>query len=203
MRAVIEQALKPQTILRLPEITRILQTHIDTNLSREELVAIAGFAAQQNRETVNMLMLPGDFSNNGKQSPSYWLPNQRKIGSLMSQYFGVESRRSWLDFDDWDGEETAFDEDPYAIRIAIQDSTERPEVVRNVVKRLGQAGYEQINVVKDLNRPLETTQVIAQQGDNLSASQVRNILGTGEVLVDSNGYLVSDVTIQLGYDWKN
>jgi hypothetical protein len=63
------------------------------------------------------------------------------------------------------------------------------------------AGYRRINVVDPLSQPLATTRVIAQQGDDLGATQVRNTLGLGEVLVDSNGYLVSDVTIQLGHDW--
>jgi LCP family protein required for cell wall assembly len=202
IRAVIEQALKPQTILKMPEIVKILQSYIDTNLSMEELVAIAGFSAQRQRQDVKMLMLPGDFSSNGKQAISYWLPNQRKIQDLMTQYFNVNPDRSWLNDQESLGEDEDPFPDPYAIRIAIQDSTDRPEAVQALVNQLQTAGYSQINVVNALSQPLKTTQVIAQQGDDLSAAQVRNNLGLGEVLVDSNGYLVSDVTIQLGYDWR-
>ncbi|MFN9173992.1 MAG: LCP family protein, partial [Synechocystis sp.] len=202
IRAVIEQALKPQTILKVPEIVKILQSYIDTNLSMEELVAIAGFSAQRQRQDVKMLMLPGDFSNNGKHAVSYWLPNQRKIQDLVTQYFDVVPDQSWFNQDAAPGEAEDSMADPYAVRIAIQDSTDRPEAVQSLVNQLQAAGYTRINVVYPLSQPLETTRVIAQQGDDLGATQVRNNLGLGEVLVDSNGYLISDVTIQLGYDWR-
>jgi LCP family protein required for cell wall assembly len=202
IRAVIEQALKPQTILKVPEIVKILQSYIDTNLSMEELVAIAGFSAQRQRQDVKMLMLPGDFSNNGKRAVSYWLPNQRKIQDLVTQYFDVVPDQSWFNQDATTGETEESIADPYAVRIAIQDSTDRPEAVQSLVNQLQAAGYKRINVVYPLSQPLETTRVIAQQGDDIGATQVRNNLGLGEVLVDSNGYLISDVTIQLGYDWR-
>jgi len=203
IRAVIEQALKPQTILKVPEIVKILQSYIDTNLSMEELVAIAGFSAQRQRQDVKMLMLPGDFSNNGKHAVSYWLPNQRKIQDLVTQYCDVVPDQSLFRSDEspTTGEANPLP-DPYAIRIAIQDSTDRPAAVKSLVNKLQAAGYTRINVVYPLSQPLETTRVIAQQGDDLGATQVRNNLGLGEVLVDSNGYLISDVTIQLGYDWR-
>ncbi|MGA1623643.1 MAG: LCP family protein [Synechocystis sp.] len=202
IRAVIEQALKPQTILKVPEIVKILQSYIDTNLSMEELVAIAGFSAQRQRQDVKMLMLPGDFSGNGRNAVSYWLPNHRKIRTLTSQYFNLVPNQSWFNAgDSWEEAEDPFP-DPYRLRIAIQDSTQRPEVVQSVVRQLQAAGYSRINVVSPLSQPLKTTRVIAQQGDDLGAAQVRNNLGFGEVLVDSNGYLVSDVTIQLGDDWR-
>ena len=203
MRAVVEQALKPQTILRIPDIVKILQSHIDTNLNMEELLAIAGFSAQIPREDVKMLMLPGDFNGTGRTTTSYWLPHHRKIREMTGQYFGVTSQRSWLweqDMGDMDSLEASLD--PYQIRIAIQDSTNRPQAVRSLVKELETAGYSRINVVSAMSQPLQTTRVIAQQGDNLGARQVRNSIGLGEVLVDSNGYLISDVTIQVGADWQ-
>nr|WP_223343089.1 LCP family protein [Synechocystis sp. PCC 7339] len=200
MRAVVEQALKPQTILRIPDIVKILQSNIDTNLNMEELVAIAGFSAQIPREDVKMLMLPGDFNGTGRTNISYWLPHQRKIQEMTEEYFGAMAPNSWL----WDMEmePDLTTLDPYALRIAIQDSTDRPQAVEALVKELETAGYSRINVVSALSQPLQTTRVIAQQGDHLGARQVRNSIGLGEVLVDSNGYLISDVTIQIGADWQ-
>ncbi|AGF51910.1 membrane bound protein; LytR [Synechocystis sp. PCC 6803] len=197
MRAVVEQALKPQTILRIPDIVKILQSNIDTNLNMEELVAIAGFSAQIPREDVKMLMLPGDFNGTGRTSISYWLPHQPKIQAMTEEYFGAMATNSWL----WDMDEDLTALDPYGLRIAIQDSTDRPQAVKALVKELETAGYSRINVVSAFSPPLQTTRVIAQQGDHLGARQVRNSIGLGEVLVDSNGYLISDVTIQIGADW--
>ena len=59
MRAVVEQALTPSTIARLPKILSVIQSNVDTNLKVEELLALVGFAAQTNRSNIQMLMLPG------------------------------------------------------------------------------------------------------------------------------------------------
>jgi anionic cell wall polymer biosynthesis LytR-Cps2A-Psr (LCP) family protein len=62
MRAMVEQALNPTTIARLPKILSVIQENVDTNLSVEELLALVGYSAQINRSNMHMLMLPGNFS---------------------------------------------------------------------------------------------------------------------------------------------
>merc|ERR1712054_6705 len=47
MRALVEQALKPQTLLRIPEVLSIVSAYIDTNLTVEELLALSGFASHK------------------------------------------------------------------------------------------------------------------------------------------------------------
>ena len=46
------------------------------------------------------------------------------------------------------------------------------------------------------------TRVIAQSGDDEAAKEVKSILGVGEVVVESTGYLKSDITVQIGRDWE-
>ena len=91
MRAVIEQTLNPATIGRLPKILSVIQSHVDTNLSVEELVALVGYGAQTSRSDVQMLMLPGNFSSPAEFSRSYWLPSYGSIDAMVEQYFGLES----------------------------------------------------------------------------------------------------------------
>ncbi|BFM39520.1 transcriptional regulator [Synechocystis sp. LKSZ1] len=197
-RAVMEQALKPQTLLKIPDIVAILQSHIDTNLTMEELVAMGGFAAQRQRSDVQMMLLPGDFS--GRTGTSYWLPQSSKINALVAQHFSSETADSpWAETT---SAEMASSENPSRLHIAIQDSTNNPKAVRALVRRLSQAGYRRITVVEGWRQPLRQTRILAQQGDSQGAAQVRQALGFGEVLVDSSGYLISDVTIQIGQDWQ-
>ena len=92
---------------------------------------------------------------------------------------------------------------PSRLRIAIQDSTEDPEAVRRVVNHLMKAGYRRIFVGDPWTQTLETTRILAQNGDDLGAATVRADLGMGEVLVESTGNLGSDITIVLGEDWQN
>jgi LCP family protein required for cell wall assembly len=199
-RALVEQALKPQTLLKIPDILSILQAYIDTNLTTEELFAIAGLAAQTKRNDVQMLMLPGDFSRNGRREVSYWLPNQRKIQSLMAQYFDHTTESTSLEEEELRSDSTS--SDPMKIRIAIQDGCDNPEAVQALVRYLNKLGYGRVMVASNWREPLKSTRIVAQNGDALGAANVRANLGFGEILVESTGYLVSDVTIQLGKDWQ-
>ena len=190
IRAVVEQALKPQTLLRIPEILSIIQSHIDTNLTVEELLALAGFASQTDRSNVQMLMLPGSFSGDGKEEISYWLPSSRGIEKMVAQHF---DRGYYTDYEY---------QDPTDAKIAIQDSTDNPEAVQALVNSLQEAGYRNIYISDDWQEPLKVTRIVAQRGDDASAAALRATLGIGEVLVESTGSLASDITIQLGQDWR-
>ena len=188
MRAVVEQALKPSTIVRIPKILSIIQSHIDTNLNVEELVALAGFAAKTERSNVEMLMVPGNFSNEGEYDASYWLPDQEGIKQVMAQHFNIGSNLA--------------ESDPTNLRVAIQDSTGDAQAVQVMVDHLREAGFERVYVSSEWRQPLQVTRIVAQQGDNQGATAIQSALGVGEVLVESTGSLSSDVTIQLGEDWR-
>jgi polyisoprenyl-teichoic acid--peptidoglycan teichoic acid transferase len=191
MRSLKEQAFKPETITKVPQILKVIQSNIDTNLNGDELIALFGFAAQVERSNVHMLMLPGSFSSPEEFKASYWLPNYEKIATLMEQNFGLAK----AEFDD--GESTL------PVSIVIQDGTKsevEDQPIQTVFDALNERGYEQVTWGEALDESLDTTQVIAQSGDILSAEAVQKALGFGEVKIESTGNLDSDVTIRLGKD---
>lgn len=188
IRTLMEQALNPVTLARLPQILSVIQSYIDTNLNVEELVALVGFGMRTNRSDVQMLMLPGRFSDAREYNASYWLPAQDRIATMMAQHFDIPLSQPATT-------------EPTAIRVAIQDSTGSDRAVQALVNSLQASGYRRVYVAKPWNEPLEVTHIIAQQGDSDSAQAIRNALGFGEVRVESTGNLRSDVTIQLGKDW--
>jgi hypothetical protein len=193
LRALIEQTLNPTTITRLPDILNVVKENIDTNLSVEELVALVGFGSKINRSNMQMLMLPGRFSENREFDASYWVPDGRNIAKLMTQHFGLEAKTAEISFSE-----------PSRLRVAIQDSTgsdrDRSQL-RPLIKTLEKAGYTNIFVSKPWGQPLDVTHIVAQQGDGDSAESVRSLLGFGEVRVESTGNISSDITIQVGKDW--
>ena len=188
MRALMEQALNPATVARLPKILSVIQSHIDTNLTVEELVALVGFGAQTKRSDVQMLIVPGDYNGDGRHDISYWLPDKSRIQPMMAKYFDQ-------------GFGATGDVDPVSLRVSIQDSTGRPENVQPLVRKLQEAGYRNIQIDDSWREPLRVTRIVAQQGDNSSADAIRDYLGLGEVRVEGTGSLNSDITIQLGQDW--
>nr|WP_275974270.1 LCP family protein [Argonema galeatum] len=191
MRALAEQALNPGTMSRVPQILSIVQSHIDTNLTLEELVALVGFGVKTNRSNVQMLMVPGDFSDSEQFEASYWLPNRRGIDKMVAQYLDVDdsnkkSRRAF---------------NPTNINIAIQDSTGQPGAADDLLAKLKKAGYRNVFVAEPWKEPLSETRIVAQQGDGDGAEAIRRALEFGDVRVESTGNLESDITIKVGKDW--
>jgi len=196
MRSLMEQTLKPATVAKLPQILAIIQSHIDTNLSVEELIALTGFAAKIDRAKVQMLMVPGDFNSNGQFETSYWLPNAAKITTLVSRYFGIPAPDYSSDVS------TAGDgrSGETSVRVALQDSTGQPEIAQAMLKSLGSSGYSNAFIDDPWSQPLAKTRIIAQQGNTEAAEAIHKVLGFGEVLTESTGNLESDITIRLGQD---
>ncbi|NEP03038.1 MAG: LCP family protein [Symploca sp. SIO2E9] len=188
MRAMIEQVLNPTTLARVPKILSVIQSNLDTNLTVEELVALVGFGADTKRSNTQMLMVPGQFNGSGHSDVSYWLPDHRRIRQMMARHFDI-------------GYSDQQEVNPSYQRIAIQDSTGEQEAVKTLVKTLREAGYRNIYISNPWREPLQTTRIVAQQGDDRSAADIRSYLGLGEVRIESTGSLTSDVTIQLGQDW--
>lgn len=203
MRAAVEQTLKPATVIKVPKILSVIQSHLDTNLTVRELMALSNFASKTDRSGVKMMMLPGDF-NNGDERVSYWLPNHRKINRLMTQHFAMP--RDGSDYEVSGNRYATLDRvsdiNNPRIRISVQDSTKSQKALQSALDMLREAGYRQVYASRNWQDPLATTRVIAQSGDDEAASEVQSVLGVGEVVVESTGVLNSDVTIQLGRDWK-
>lgn len=188
MRALMEQTLNPATISRLPKILSVIQSHVDTNLSVEELVALVGFASQMNRSNVQMLTVPGVGSEPGRYDASYWLPNYDRIQSIMATYFNF-------------GSALALPDSPTHVSVVLQDRSRRAGSAKILTSRLASAGYSRVYLDDDNpGEPLRVTRIIAQQGDRESAEAIQKVLGFGEVRVDNTGSPGSDVTIQLGQD---
>ncbi|WP_460206498.1 LCP family protein [Scytonema sp. NUACC21] len=190
MRALMDQSLNPATLTQLPKILNVVKDNIDTNLTVEELLALVGFGVRTNRSSMQMMMLPGRFSQQGEYEASYWVPDNQRISSMMAQHFEAKS------------ELIPLAADPSSLRIAIQDSTGSENTnLRPLIKALQKAGYNNVYIAKSWGEPLEVTHIVAQQGDGNSAESIRNTLGLGEVRVESTGNLGSDISIQVGKDW--
>jgi len=189
MQAMLKQALKPSTVLRLPQLLSVVQENLDTNLSNEELLALANFASQVERSQIQMLMVPGRFSTAQEYRASYWLPDREQIQALMGQYFDVEANTFQVI-------------EPSALRVAIQPDANQAVAVEPLIQTLSESGYQHVRVASPYYRPLNHTRIVAQNGDRLDAEAMRQVLGVGKVRVENTGDLYSDITIQLGHDWS-
>lgn len=150
-------------------------------------MAIARQLALQQRQNVQMLMLPGSFSRPEDYEASYWLPDPARIEAMTAQHFDPKVQPTAIN--------------PGSLRVAIQDSTGQPGAVNAVADKLLEAGYKETYQASPWQEPLAVTRIIAQQGDIASAQALHQQLGLGEVRIESTGDLHSDITIQIGQDW--
>ncbi len=193
LKALRDRMINPKVITQLPQIVRILQSHIDTNLSTEEILALAGFGLQLDREDLNMVMLPGRFSSPNEYRASYWISDTNSTNEVMQNFFDAEPD-AWL----------ATDTPRRSIsrlRIAVQNASREPFMGQTVADHLREEGFRNVYVIEDWPDFHHQTTIIAQRGDINGADFLEAVLGTGRVVADSTGDLDSDITIRVGDDW--
>ncbi|MEL6490522.1 MAG: LCP family protein [Cyanobacteria bacterium J06621_3] len=202
LKALRKRMSNPVMLTKLPEILRVLQKRIDTNLSVEELLALAGFGLELDAKDMQMVMLPGRFSDPEEYSASYWLADRTASSDLMTTYFDAQSGELVAD--------TSFGVNYYeppsdyavsGLKIAIQNATDDPYASSSMADYLREQGFYNVYVVRNWSDTNRKTAVIAQRGDIGSANAVRDTLSLGQVVSDSTGDIDSDITIRVGEDW--
>ncbi|MFM2061761.1 MAG: hypothetical protein RLZZ507_1431 [Cyanobacteriota bacterium] len=188
--ALVQRLNSPTTLPRLPQITRIMRKYFDTNLKMEEMMALANFSVNVERDNFQMAMLPGTFSKFSKDPDSYWL-NLTGQQSLLNNYVGV----------DIPGLKS--DSRPVSrLKIAIQNASNQPQLTENVITYLKSKGFTNIYTIPDWPDTQRQTQIIVQKGNPQPGVELQEVLGLGQIDVSANGDLGSDLTIRIGKDWK-
>ncbi len=190
MKSLMEKALNPATVAQIPHLFSVVKSHVDTNLTVEELFALGGFYMKNGKSKMQMVMMPGGFNGDGKHGTSYWLPNQGEIQNMMARYFD----RGTVSLEPTKVEN---------LRITIQDTSYFPDATARLIKRLNKAGYRNVRLdpPPKVKANLEITKFVAQKGNPEVAQGLVKLLGFGEVVVENSGNLYSEVTIELGRDW--
>lgn len=193
IREVINQKLKLETISRIPDILAVVRENLDTNMSLQELLAVAMVMSKIDRQNTKMLMLPGRFSTSAEFPLSYWIVDEQRLARLMQEHFNVAYPDEL-----WAVE----DRTPETLRIVVQDTTYFPDKIKTATQKLVDAGYT-LTFADNLlpTQILDTTAIIAQNGDRKSAESIQTVLGVGEVILEATGEIESDVTVRLGRDW--
>lgn len=191
IRALRERVANPTIIPKIPQIIELLKSHIDTNMSMEEMLALANFGLQLERDNFQMVLLPGRFSRPDESIASYWILNPAGKERLMQQFFGVASNGT-------DYEEVT---DVTRLTIAVQNATGSPDMGNQVARYLREQGFRSVYVVRDWSEVLPQTEVITQNGDLDSARRLQTMLQLGQVIPASMGDLDSDLTLRVGEDW--
>lgn len=202
LKALRQRMTSPKVLPKLPQIIRVLQARIDTNLSVEELLALAGFGMDLETKDLHMVMLPGRFSDPEEYSASYWLADNTASSDLMRTYFNAQSAE--LVSNESFGVnyyEPPSDAAVSGLKIAIQNATDDSYASASMADYLREQGFYNVYVVRNWSDVNRKTAVVAQRGDIGSANAVKDMINLGQVVSDSTGDIDSDITIRVGEDW--
>lgn len=193
LKALRERLTNPTVLPKLPQALRVLQRYVDTNLTLEEMLAIANFGLEIESNQLQMVMLPGRFSTPAEFNASYWLPNWEASATVMQNFFQAEGVSIYAD-----NSQSSYVAD---LSIAVQNASGQPDQAASVARYLRENGFSNVYIIDDLSTTLARTEVVAQRGDVDSARTLESLLGVGLALSESTGDLNSDITIRVGQDW--
>lgn len=192
LKALRQRLVSPAILPRLPQMLRVMQKYVDTNISLEEMLALANFGMKLDRADIQMVMLPGHFSDT-RQSASYWILDRTGRDRVMRDYFAIDSNDI--------ARETNRSQDN--IRIAVQNASGEQNMSRRVAQYLKTLGFHNIYLVQDWPDQERQTQIIVQQGDIEAAKRLQDKLGLGNIEPASTGDIESDITLRIGEDWPS
>ncbi|MBD2230216.1 LCP family protein [Phormidium tenue] len=193
LKALRERLTNPTVLTKLPQALRVMERYVDTNLTLEEMLAIANFGLDMESNQLQMVMLPGRFSTPAEFNASYWLPNWEASATIMQNFFQAEGVSIYAD--NSQGNYVA------DLSIAVQNASGQPDQAASVADYLRENGFSNVYIIDDLSITMARTEVVAQRGDVDSARTVESLLGVGLALSESTGDLNSDITIRVGQDW--
>lgn len=193
LKAIRDRISSPSILSKFPQITRIVQNYVDTNLSREELLALVTFGLGVEPQNLQMVLLPGRLSAFSQDPSSYWL-NGSSLNRITNEYFGVAAVGIPA------SAQTSASLSP-TMQIAIQNASGEPNLAEVVTKDLQNRGFTNVYSIPDWADLQRQTQIIAQQGNLQAATDLKKILGNGNIDSTSTGDLNSQITIRVGKDW--
>ncbi len=99
LKALQNRLSHPSMITRIPQAIGIVQKTLDTNLTMEEILALVNFGRQLDRQEIQMVMLPGRFSQVEEfDGRSYWIMSDSGKRQVLQNYFNVvDETPSWAE----------------------------------------------------------------------------------------------------------
>jgi polyisoprenyl-teichoic acid--peptidoglycan teichoic acid transferase len=197
IQAIRNRLASPSVFVRLPQIVRLMQKYVDTNLNYEEILTLANFGLQLERDTFKMVMLPGSSSSKQGDLRSYWILDTVAVDRIITQYLnpGVP------DFAQGRLRNPSESVSPKSLKIAVQNASSKPTTAKTVAEFLRKQGFFNVSVVQDSPQKERQSQIIVQQGDLEAANQLQKALGSGKIEASSTGEINSDLTLRVGEDW--
>lgn len=177
----IKQALKPSSLLKLPELIKIAFQTVETNLPLTTVLRHS-VAASDIIDNLRFYTVEGsDAYINGAY---YFLPDREKLEQLVDTWFyaGVDRQANGQ------------------VRVSVRYGNGNRQSADQVVAVLSKAGFQVQPVLAADRADHLVTEVISVSRDTAGALRVAELVSTSEVLLDPEAGSGTDVVVILGKD---
>lgn len=172
-----------QDALTGQSVEALLDEIVATNLGDEELARWGQLFDEVTSEDVALIPLPVEPVKVGAQT--YFEPQRAEIADLVSSWWGV----------------ALAEEDP-AVRVIVYNGSGLPGVAGQAAQELIRGGFRVVDTKNADRFDYETTQIVVQRGDEQRGTDVREVLGVGDVVMQPANQEVADVIIIVGADYQ-
>ncbi|MEL7036296.1 MAG: LCP family protein [Cyanobacteria bacterium J06592_8] len=198
MQAIQKRLQNPKILARLPQIIRVMQKYVDTDLSFNEILSVVKLGLNLDSEQLKMVTLPGRSTSEEEAYSSYWILDLEARDRILAEYFQYDPDANFTTEFESNSEALPFD-----LKIAIQNASGNPQIGEKIADSLANEGYYNVYLVPDWPDKQRQTQIIIQRGNLSSGEALKNKLGWGKIEASSTGEIGSDLTLRIGTDWVN
>ena len=92
LKAVKAKIANPAVVLHLPDLINVMQKHVDSNLSFDEMMAIATFSMTLNPEQIQATSLKGRTSEPNEFRFSYWIVSPEDVDQAIADKFTTKQK---------------------------------------------------------------------------------------------------------------
>ena len=184
IEAIRQRLHNPSFAANITQTVQTLQNYLDTNLTLSEMESLLHFLHQRERDEVAVNLIPNASRPSKSTQDNFIISPEESDRQTSNKYFSY-SGYSW-----------------HNIPIAIQNTTNNPELSLRVLEYLIGRGF--YNVYLDRHSPLKLnhTEIIAQPKYLSAANYLQDALSIGELELASIDNANSELTIRLGEDAK-
>lgn len=190
LRAVMERAMRPESLQHIPALLNIAKSYVLTDMSDSDIWTTVNFVRAVPRENRHLVMLPGRFAGGSGN----WLVDENDMHQVVSRMEG----NNWP-------EATKAD-----VKLVIQNASGLPNLGGKLAKILREKGYTVVAVTDASQSAGKTadsthvTKIIAQRDNPEDAAMVKADLSDhGQIVNASVGDIQSTITIMVGDDLQS
>lgn len=183
LRYVVIDGDAYQGLLKNQDVGQLLSRAVQTDLTKAEQQSLQQYFSSVKTKDVWIVPLPVKAIAVGDQR--YFEPQRAEVADLLLQWWGVR-----------------VDQQKAAPRVVVYNGVGTPGIAGKAAQQLIRKGFRVIDSGNADKFDYKRTQVLLYHGTDADARAVRDVLGTGDIKVQSAPQQLTDIIVIIGADYQ-